>query len=96
MLDENGDRLITIDEFIKGMLGYKSRITYYNHIEDEGWPQRVYPGGKPMLVLSECLKYLDLLKANREPPPTPYVKPNKKNPGAPKRHPGRPARRVDL
>jgi len=95
MNDDGGEqleRLVTIEFFVKNMLGYKSKVTYYNHIDDEGWPQRVWPGGKPMLVYSECLAYLERLKANRAPPAEPYVKPNKKNPGARQRHPGRPAR----
>lgn len=86
------ERFVTIDYFIKEMLGYKSRITYYNHLKDEGWPQRVYPAGKPMLVYDECVAYQRRLMSKRTPPgrfkksrPPPL-------PDGKKRHPGRPAK----
>lgn len=82
-------RFVTIDYFVMEMLGYKNRTTYYNHINDEGWPQRVYPAGKPMLVYDECVAYQQRIIADRTPPPEPYVKPKK---AGPKRHVGRPAR----
>jgi hypothetical protein len=51
-------RFVTIEYFIHDMLGYKSRISYYNHINDKGWPQRVYPTeGKPKLIYAECVAY---------------------------------------
>ena len=89
-------KLVTIDHFVKEMLGYKSHVSYYNHLDDEGWPQRVYPGGKPMLVLSECEAYVASLLSDRTPPPTPFVK-SKAGQGVranqPKRgHAGRPAK----
>jgi len=85
---------ITIDEFVKGMLRYKSRISYYDHIDDEGWPQRVFVG-KPMLVKSECEAYVRKLLADRT--AKPFVKSTAdqgvraKQPGK-RRHPGRPAK----
>lgn len=79
-------RFVTIGFFVKEMLGYAALSTYYNHIDDPDWPQRVYPGGKPMLVYDECVAYMRKLMARREPPP-PFVKPKPKRP----RHPGRPA-----
>lgn len=91
----DGIKLVTIDHFIMEMLGYKSRITYYNHLDDEGWPQRVYPGGKPMLVLAECEAYMAKLLSDRSPPKGPFVK-SKAGQGVranqPKRHTGRPAK----
>jgi hypothetical protein len=84
------ERFVTIDYFIKEMLGYKSRITYYNHLNDPGWPQRVYPAGKPMLVYDECVAYQQQLMSERKPPPGPFTK--AVPPGGKKRHPGRPAK----
>jgi hypothetical protein len=79
---------VTIMYFIKNMLGFTARATYYNHLDEPGWPQRVYPTGtkKPMLVYSECLAYLRQLEAKRAAPP-PVPEPAKK------RRPGRPVSR---
>ncbi|RJT28403.1 hypothetical protein D3227_34365 [Mesorhizobium waimense] len=83
-------KLATIDYFIKDMLGYKSRVSYYNHINEPGWPQRVYLAGrKPMLVYDECLAYQRRLMAERDPPP-PDKKPEL--PDGKQRHVGRPAK----
>lgn len=79
-LTDDAPRLISIDEFIKGMLGHKSSSSYYNHIHEEGWPQRVWPSGKPMLVYDECVAYIERLKARRVKPPK-YVRPPAANPG---------------
>jgi len=76
-MTEEHPRFVTIDYFCKDMLGFKSRVSYYNHIKDEGWPQRVYPAGKPMLVYDECVEFQRRLMAKRQPPPSPYVKPTK-------------------
>jgi len=62
-------RFVSIDYFVNEMLGFKSRSTYYNHRNDVGWPQRVYPTGKPMLVYEECLAYQKMLMDRRNPPP---------------------------
>lgn len=82
-------KFVTIDYFIKQMLGYKSRISYYNHRNDAGFPQRVYPfggpGSKPMLVYAECAAYLQLVIDKRDGVT--------KKPGR-KRHPGRPAKQI--
>jgi hypothetical protein len=88
-MSEQHPKFVTIDFFIKEMLGYKSRITYYNHLTDKGWPQRVYPGGKPMLVYDECVAYLQQLMDKRA-PKGPFKK--AEPPGGKKRHPGRPAK----
>lgn len=65
-------RFVTIDFFVKDMLGYKHRVSYYDHINDRGWPQRVYPGGtKPMLVYDECVAYQRMKMAERDPTPKP-------------------------
>ena len=83
MTDEP-DKLVSIEYFVTQMLGYKAKSTYYQHMHEPGWPQRVYPGSKAMLVLSECEAYIAKLKADRTPAP---VKPPKV-----KRHTGRPAK----
>lgn len=83
---EHHPRFVPIEYFINQMLGYKSRSSYYNHEQDEGWPQRVYPGGKPMLVYEECVAYMERLMGHRAPPP-PFHKPPPK-----KRRPGRPVK----
>lgn len=79
---EPGERYVTITYFIKNMLGFKARGTYYNHLDEPGWPQRVYPVGKPMLVYSECLAYQRKLEAARGPLPVAEA--------SLKRRPGRP------
>jgi hypothetical protein len=90
------ERFVTIDYFIKEMLGFRSRITYYNHIGDPGWPQRVYPAGpKPMLLYSECLAYVqDKMKARVSPHAHLYTHkpPKTKTPPPKKRRPGRPVK----
>jgi hypothetical protein len=79
--------LVTIEHFVIGMLHYKNRVSYYDHMDEPGWPQRVYPGGdKPLLVLSECEAYVAGLLNAREP-----VKPKAAKPKKP-RHTGRPAK----
>ncbi|MER9336034.1 hypothetical protein NKJ06_18925 [Mesorhizobium sp. M0293] len=81
-------RFVTIDYFVKTMLGYKHRVSYYDHINDPGWPQRVYPGGKPMLVYDECVAYQRQKMAERDPQrPTPT--------NGRKRHVGRPAKQTE-
>ena len=88
-------KLVTVDYFMMEMLGFKNRASYYNHLDDEGWPQRVYPGGdKPMLVLAECEAYIALLKAKREREPYRKAKAGQgTREGLPvRRHPGRPAK----
>lgn len=82
-------RFVTIDFFVKDMLGYKHRVSYYDHINDPGWPQRVYPGGtKPMLVYDECVAYQRMKMAEREGKP-------KASAPAGKRHVGRPAKQPE-
>jgi hypothetical protein len=41
---------VSIDYFVMDMLGFKSRSTYYNHLNDNASPKRVYPTAKPSLV----------------------------------------------
>lgn len=65
MVEKHQD-YVTITHFIKNMLGFKARGTYYNHLDEPGWPQRVYPLGKPMLVYAECVAYLRKVEAARE------------------------------
>ncbi|RWJ96998.1 hypothetical protein [Mesorhizobium sp.] len=85
-------RFVTIEFFVKDMLGFKHRVSYYDHKNDPGWPQRAYPAGpgsKPMLVYDECVAYQRLKMAERDPLPL------FKRPGPPegkKRHVGRPAK----
>jgi len=63
-------RFITIGEFVK-MMGRRSRNWYYNHLKDEGFPQRIYlPGNdKPVLDLDECIAYQQ--RATKTPPGKP-------------------------
>jgi hypothetical protein len=83
------ERFVTIDYFVKEMLGFRSRITYYNHIGDPGWPQRVYPAGpKPMLLYSECLAYVQSKMKARVSP----LRLKAKTPPPKKRRPGRPVK----
>lgn len=69
-------RFVSIGYFMKTMLGYKSDVSYYNHLDDEGWPQRVWPtaSGKPMLVREECDAYVAGKMDNRTPPTKAFVK----------------------
>lgn len=68
--------LITIEEFM-AMLGYKSTVSYYNHRNDPGYPQRVYLGGKPpMLVKEECLDYMRRV-ITQKPPRAPKMRPRR-------------------
>lgn len=82
-------RFVTIEFFVKTMLGYKHRVSYYDHINDPGWPQRVYPGGKPMLVYDECIAYQRQKMAEREAPPKAPPSDGRK------RHVGRPAKQPE-
>lgn len=82
---EQSERYVTITYFIKNMLGFKARGTYYNHLDEPGWPQRVYPiASKPMLVYAECLAYQRKLEAARGPLPAAEA--------GLKRRPGRPVK----
>ena len=80
----NHKQFVTIAYFMVEMLGFTSRQSYYDHLSEPGWPQRVLPGGRPMLVYAECLAYQQSLLDNRAPPPAPPPKRRK-------RHTGRPA-----
>jgi predicted DNA-binding transcriptional regulator AlpA len=55
---------VTIRKFT-GIFGV-TRNWYYRHVDDPGMPQRVYFGGKPMLVWEECAAYLDRAVAARK------------------------------
>lgn len=83
-------KFVTIDYFLITMLNYRSRVSYYNNLHKPGWPQRVYPAGKPMLVYDECLAYQQRLMDARKKPPLPDGG-NGAN-GGKKRHVGRPAK----
>lgn len=59
-------KFVTIDYFWRDMLGRGSRTWFYNHVNDPGFPQRVYPdGGRPMLLYDDCKAYVDKLLAQR-------------------------------
>ena len=74
-------RYVTITYFLTQMLGRKSRGTYYNHIDDPGWPQRVMIGGQPMLNYDDCASYIrrqdQLGRAPKEKPKRPRGRPRK-------------------
>jgi predicted DNA-binding transcriptional regulator AlpA len=61
-------RYVTIGFFVHEMLGMRSKNWYYNHLKDEGFPQRVYlPGStRPALDYDECLAYQQ--RATKTPP----------------------------
>ncbi|AZO68416.1 hypothetical protein [Mesorhizobium sp. M6A.T.Cr.TU.016.01.1.1] len=82
-------KFVTIEQFVIDMLGYKSRISYYDHVKDPGWPQRAYLAGKPLLVYDECVAFLQRMMDARNPPP-PFKRPEP--PDGKKRHIGRPAK----
>jgi hypothetical protein len=50
---------VTLKYFVVEMLGYADVVSYYNHMHEPGFPQRVYPTSakKPMLVYEECVAY---------------------------------------
>jgi len=52
-------RYVTIGFFTHDMMGRKSKNWFYNHANDEGFPQRVYlPGAhRPVLDYDECLAF---------------------------------------
>lgn len=85
-------KLCTIAYFME-MAGYKSKVSYYNHLDDEGWPQRIYRTGRPMLRYDDCKAYLDGRSGK---PEGAFVK-SKPGQGTRadeprRRHPGRPAK----
>jgi len=52
-------RYVTITFFVRQMMGKKSKTWYYNHVDDPGFPQRIYlPGAhRPVLSYDECLAF---------------------------------------
>jgi hypothetical protein len=84
-MDIEHAHFVSIEYFVIEMLGFKSRSTYYNHRHDKGWPQRVYPTGKPMLVYEECLAYQKMLMDQRNPPPVHKPPPGVRRPGRPRK-----------
>lgn len=88
--DAGGPRFVTIEYFWRDMLGFKSKQWFYKHAGNPGMPQRVYYGGKPMLVYDECVAYQQRTFTDRKPPatPPPATLPRKRRPGRPvKLHP---------
>lgn len=75
-------RFMTIEQFVE-LLGYKSKVWYYNHADDPGFPRRVYFGRTPMLLVDDVASYIEHQLKARDP------KPKKKPPEKPRR-PGRP------
>jgi len=74
--DENNlPRYVTITYFVTQMLGRRARGTYYNHLGDPGWPQRVMIGGKPMLNLDDCTAYIRRQDAIGRAPPVKVKRP---------------------
>lgn len=81
---DSPSRLVTIDYFVKDMLGMSNRAFFYDHAGDPGFPQRVKIGSRAFLVRSECEQYVaDRIEARD--------KPKAKPPEKVKRHIGRPA-----
>jgi hypothetical protein len=81
---------VTLKYFAVEMLGYADLVSYYNHMHEPGFPQRVYPTGKkkPMLVYEECLAYQERVMAARAEAKTEAKRHKKTVPL--KRRPGRP------
>ena len=84
MVEQVGEhpRFVTVEHFMVDMLGFKHKQSYYDHVDKPGWPQRVYPGGKAMLVLEECVAYQRRLMEERGKPKT-QAPPPKRRPGRP-------------
>jgi hypothetical protein len=62
MNTDTHDRFVTIQYFVKEMLGMKARNWYYDHQDDYGVPKRIIVGGKPKLSLRDCIAYQDMLR----------------------------------
>lgn len=84
---------VTLKYFAVEMLGYKDVVSYYNHMHEPGFPQRVYPTGakKPMLVYEECVAYQERVMNARSTAPTEPRSRKKTVPVARKPKRGRPA-----
>jgi hypothetical protein len=82
-ITEDHPRFVDIEYFVCEMLGFKAKSTYYNHRNDPGWPQRVYPTGQPKLVYAECVAYQKQLMESRDPPPRQKLKVRGKRLGRP-------------
>ncbi|SIT55421.1 hypothetical protein BQ8794_210114 [Mesorhizobium prunaredense] len=84
--------LCTIDEFVMGMLGFRSRVSYYNHINQPGWPQRIVVGGKrPMLKRADGEAYVKAQADLANPMPAGQPKLLRQKPSK-KRRVGRPVK----
>jgi hypothetical protein len=64
MLEKSPDqtehkRYVSLSFFVHEMMGKKSKNWYYNHLADEGFPQRIYlPGSRhPVLDYADCIAY---------------------------------------
>lgn len=71
-------RFMTLRQFVE-LLGYKSVVWYYDHVNDPGMPQRTYFGRKPMLAVDEVAAYQDHQMQARDPKPKapPPLKPRR-------------------
>jgi len=51
-------RYVSLKYFAVEMLGFKSSVSYYNHMHEPGWPQRIWiTPRRPMLDYEECLAF---------------------------------------
>ena len=52
--------LSTVDEFVMGMLGFRSRVSCYRRVDQPGWPQSIVFGGeRPMLKRADGKAYVE-------------------------------------
>ena len=75
-------RFMTIEQFVE-LLGYKSKVWFYLHKDDPGFPRRTYFGRTPMLLVDDVVAYQEHQLKARDPKP-------KKSPPEKPRRAGRP------
>ena len=59
-------RFMTIEQFVE-LLGYKSKVWYYLHKDDPGFPRRTYFGRTPMLLVDDVVAYQEHQLKARDP-----------------------------
>lgn len=74
------DKFVTITYFVREMLGRRSRDWFYDHVNDEGMPQRVTVGDKVMLSFEDCTRYIEQLKSKAK-----VTAPRKRGRGRPRK-----------
>lgn len=85
-------RFVSLKYFCVDMMGYASSVSYYNHMKEPGWPQRLWVAGRPMLLYEECLTYQQGIIATRAPVEPGKPTKRKKMPPKKKGRTGRPVK----